>query len=262
MKNIKFSIITPVHVWNEDRKAWLYRAIESVKNQTYDNFEMVLINDGSVLDIDVPKYKWLKVLNQPHNERVIAYNLGFREAKGDWFCLLDSDDEYAPNYLEKCAEFIRSNPGYEIFNFGCKYVHKDGKITLREAFTPKELEKGHEIFSGGNIVNCTFIWSRKVYEQLGGFPKDHINDIDCSDLNYGGVRNLFMGSPYDFSAYAQIEFPELRQFFMVKHPDHPKELVRELGNPWGQDYYLFYKYTRIFHCKPILENYLYIVHPR
>jgi len=259
--NAKFSVVTPVHVWSEDRREQLYRAIESLKKQTYKNFELIIVNDGSTLDVEIPKLDWIKVFNQPHKERIIAYNLGFENTTGNWITLLDSDDEYDPKYLEECANLIIKYPEYRMFNFGCKYIHKDGGTNQRGAFRPKRSNVGHEIFGGGNIVNGTFIWHKSVYESLGAYPPEAITDIDCSDINYGGIRDLSMCSPYDFSAYAQIEFPELRRYFMVKHPDHPKDLPKELGNPWGQDFYLFYKYTRKYHCKPV-EKYLYIVHPR
>ena len=70
-----------------------------------------------------------------------------------------------------------------------------------------------------------------------------------------------MNTPFDFAAYAQIEFPELRQFFMVDHINEPAKIIKELGNPWGQDFYIFYKYTRKYRSIP-LEEYLYIVHPK
>jgi hypothetical protein len=183
-------------------------------------------------------------------------------AKGEWFTVLDSDDEYDPKYLERCVKFIRKYTDYKMFNFGCKFVHKDGGISNRDAFVLPELKVGHEIFGGGNIVSGTYIWHRSIYDDLGAYPIDRITNVDCSEINYGGVRDLFMGSPWDFSAAAQLEFPEIRQFYMVKHPDHPKNIVKELGNPWGQDYYLFYKYTRKYHSKSIAGEHLYIVHPR
>ncbi len=259
-QNPKFSIITPVHVWNQDRADQLIRAIKSVENQTYQNFELIIINDGSILPVDVPHHPWLRVLNQEHLERIIAYNLGFKETRGDWFVLLDSDDEYDPNYLQECANFIKEFPEYKMFNFGCRFIHKDGEVTARDAFQPKELEVGHEVFGGGNIVNGTFIWHRSVYDLLGAFPPAEIPEgIEVPWYRKGA---LSMCSPWDFSSYAQAEFPEIQQFFQTKHPDHPAGLPKELGNPWGQDFYLFYKYTRKYHCKPILEKYLYLVHPK
>jgi len=260
--DIKFSVITPVHIWSEDRREWLFRAIKSLKNQTYQNYEHIIINDGSTLDVEIPSDDHTVVINQVHEERVIAFSSGFALARGDWFVILDSDDEFDPQYLEKCVSFIKKYPKYKMFNFGCKYIHKDGGTALRDAFLLPKKKVGHEIFGGGNVVSGTFIWHRSIYDDIGAFPQSHITNIDTTDINYGGVRDLYMGSPYDFSAYAQLEFPEIRKYYMVKHPDHPKHLVKELGNPWGQDYYLFYKYTRKYHSKPILGEYLYWVHPR
>jgi len=84
MKEPKFSIITPVHVHNEQRGNDLLRAIKSLELQTYKNFELIIINDGSTMEVDIPKHDWIKTINQPHNEWVIAYNKGFKKATGDW----------------------------------------------------------------------------------------------------------------------------------------------------------------------------------
>ena len=125
-KGPKFSIFTPVHVWNQDRKDQLFRCIESIKKQTYKNYEHIIINDGSTLEVEIPKDDKTIVINKTHEERIIAFNEGFKIATGDWFAILDSDDEYDPQYLEKCVEFIQKWPEYKMFNFGCRYVHADG----------------------------------------------------------------------------------------------------------------------------------------
>lgn len=257
----RFSIITPVHVWNEYRKNSLLRAIESVKNQTFQDFEHIIINDGSPVAFEVPNYEWIKVITKTHEERIIAYNAGFKEATGQYFCLLDSDDEYEKTYLERFNYHIKRHPKYRLFNCGARYDHKDGNVSTRNAFRPKKEAVGHEVFSGGNIVNGTFVWKKEVYDKLGAYPEATIQNIDCSEINYGGVRDLFMGTPYDFSAMAQLEFPEIRQYFMVDHDNEPHKIIKELGNPWGNDFYLFYKYTRRWHSYAF-DEYLYIVHPK
>lgn len=266
----KFSIITPVHLWSEDRVNWFKRCIESVEDQQFKDFEWIVINDGSVIEFDWDSLLMNKnipsvvLTSVPHGERVIAYNKAFSVARGEWFCLLDSDDEFKPNYLSRVDFFTTKYPKFKMFNFGAVYAHKDDKYTYRDPFTPKAKGKGHEAFGGGNIVNGTFVFNRKVYEDLGAFPGDeegYLEKVDTTDLNYGGVRDLFMGSPWDFSAAAQLEFPEFRDQFLIDKEAEPEKVIRELGNPWGQDFYLFYKYTRKYHSKPIREH-LYIVHPR
>lgn len=265
MQNPKFSIITPVHLWNDYRVQMFLKTIESVRKQTSKKFEWIIVDDGSTAP-----FLWEKalkvhdeviVIHKEHEERVVAYNVAFEKARGEWFVLLDSDDELRVDALHTMTEYIRKSPKAKMFNFGCVYHHKDGKMTVRDPFRPKRKKVGHEQFGGGNIVNGTFIFKREVYEDLGAYPQTNIKDIDTTEINYGGRRDLFMGTPYDFSAAAQLEFPEIREYFMVDHENEPQKIIKELGNPWGQDYYLFYKYTRKYHSKPF-DQHLYIVNPR
>jgi glycosyltransferase involved in cell wall biosynthesis len=258
----RFSVISAVHVYNEETYKELLRAIESVAKQTFDldKVQYIIVNDGSTFAFHIPKYPFIKIINQENLQRYEAYNHGFREAKGEIFTLLDGDDEYDPDYLKKVDKWFKKYPN-KIFNFGCKYYHLDGEIAYRDAFEPKKEKKGHEVFGGGNIVWGTFAFHRSVYDKLGAFPPLLVKNVDCSSINYGKVRDLNTMSPYDFSAYAQIEFPEIRKYFMVDHENEPNKIIKELGNPFGQDFYLFYKYTRIYHSKPIHEEYLYGVHP-
>lgn len=236
------------------------RAAESVEKQTFKDFEWIVVNDGSTVEFPVPK--WAKVINKVHEERVAAFNAGLKEAKGEIFCFLDSDDEYEPNYLERVDSFFRQYKE-KIFNFGARYINQDGSEWLRGAFKPRRRKVGHVTFGGGTIVNGTFAFHRDVYKDMGGFPPTLVKDIDCSDLHYSeGPRELSMMTPYDFSAYAQMQYPEIRKFFMVDHEAEPRwKIIKELGNPWGNDYYLFYKYTRKYHSK-VIDEPLYIVHSK
>ena len=261
----KFSIVTPTHCWNDYRKMSIARAIKSIENQTFKDFEYIIVNDGSTVEFKVPK--WVKLINKQNEERVIAYNTGIKEAQGKIICLLDSDDEYEPEYLERVNGYYNEFKDFKLFNFGCRYVHKDGGENFRGPFKPKRRKVGHEIFGGGNIVNGTFTFHRSVYDSLGAYPEQVIKDIDCTEINYPAfrgqekpyIRDLWMNTPYDFSAWFQLEFPEQRKFFMVNHEAEPSKIIKELGNPWGQDHALWYKYTRKYHSKPIDDTNL-IVH--
>jgi len=236
---MKFSVIIPVYIHNLKRLEALERAINSVRYQTFHDFEVIVVNDGSRVPWEPPKHNWLKVLEQKHQERIIAYNHAFKEAKGEIICLLDSDDMYSPYYLEAVDEMYQKYPEYKMFNFGSIHMHPDYRVNLRGTFKPEVKEVGHEMFGGGRIVNGTFVFKRECLEDKDIFP--HTTN------------------PWDFSTMAQEEFPEIKPMFTVDHPDHPEGLVKELGNPWGNDFFLYYKLTRKFHCKPI-DIFLYIVY--
>ena len=269
MAKLKFSIITPVNVWNQKRADDFVRCQKSVEKQTFshDKFEHIIVNDGSTIDFKALQYSFVKVINQSHNERVIAYNKALPKALGDVFCFLDSDDEYDPDYLSRVYSMFEKYPEYKMFNFGSRMIHKDGVESSRGSFQPKMLDFGHEEFGGGNIVNGTFVFHRSIFEDLGAYPSDVLKNIDTTEINYPPfkgapkpyIRDLHMNTPYDFSAAAQIEFPEIRKYFMIDHIGEPEKIIKELGNPFGNDYYLFYKYTRKYHSKP-MDDILYWVH--
>ncbi len=237
MSDPTFSIITPYHIHSQERGQQFIRCLDSVKNQSYSVggsseglWEHIIIDDGSALKVDLPDYPWIKRLEQPHLERLIAINQGFKEATKDWIVFLDSDDMLSPFYLEACAAMINQNPDYKVFNFASIHFYNNYQVANRGAFKPAELEKGHEFFGGGNIVNGTFIFHRECYEKLGGFPHQT--------------------NPWDFSKEAQEEFPELKPVFTIINEDNPGGVVRELGNPMGQDFFYFLKLTREYHSKP------------
>jgi glycosyltransferase involved in cell wall biosynthesis len=258
---MKYSILTPAFIGTEQRRNQLYRAINSVQNQTVKDFEHIVINDGSTLEVKIPKS--IKLINQPHLERIVAYYNGMKEAKGDWFAFLDSDDEYVSYYLEACDAMMKKFPEAKMFNFGSIHITKDYKALPRGPFRPPKLDVGHEVFGGGVIVNGTFIFHRSIYEELGGYPAPEVHKVDCKDINYPDkdgnmVRTLGSSSPWDFAAFYQVKYPEIRKFF--SHETETWKAIRELGNPFGQDYILFYSYTRKYHSEPFDCN-LYIAHP-
>ena len=98
-KKPKFTIITPCYSYNDWRYQMLLRAINSIENQTFKDYEHILVNDGSIHWPANPKAEKLKILNQDHQERIIAYNHAFEKAKGEWIALLDSDDESLPEKM-------------------------------------------------------------------------------------------------------------------------------------------------------------------
>jgi glycosyltransferase involved in cell wall biosynthesis len=240
---MKFSVITPLYIYDEKRKKDFLRSCVSLSSQSFRDFEHIIIDQTENEDWEVrAKGNYLlnnvKVIRQDHVERVFALREGFKQAEGEWICLLDSDDIYLPHYLETVNAMIEQNPEQKLFNFGNIYIYKDGRVTTRDAFQPKKLEVGHEIFNGGTVVNGTFVFKRELWEELGDFP----------------TTTDKLWNPWDFSMAAQEEFPELKTFFVVDHPDHPEGCPKELGNPWGQDYYLFYKYTRKYHSLAVNKH--------
>ena len=83
----------------------LHFAVDSVLNQTYKDWELIVVDDGStdntkeIVEEFVKIDKRIKYIFQENKERSAARNNGIKKAKGDWICFLDSDDIYHMNHL-------------------------------------------------------------------------------------------------------------------------------------------------------------------
>jgi len=106
---LNISVIIPTY----NRKHTLSRAIKSVNDQTYEPFEIIIVDDGST---DGTK-EWLakrhprvQYIYQPNAGVSAARNLGIKSAQGDWISLLDSDDEWLSQKLEKQVKAVKEDP--------------------------------------------------------------------------------------------------------------------------------------------------------
>ena len=116
LKKALISIVIPTY----NRTKFLEEAIHSVFSQTYKNFEILLINDGSqstyrkaIEDIlsSLPRKETIRLFHNQNN-RGIAFcrNLGVMEAKGDFITFLDDDDSLHPNFLQEMTAALQNNP--------------------------------------------------------------------------------------------------------------------------------------------------------
>lgn len=105
MKNIKFSIIIP----NYNKGPYIKECLNSVINQTYKNYEIIFIDDGSTDEsLDVIKNYDLRLFKTKHLYAGGARNKGIDESTGDYIVFLDSDDYFTSNnVLEKLANLIK-----------------------------------------------------------------------------------------------------------------------------------------------------------
>ncbi len=118
MNNPLFSVIIPTY----NRAVMLYKSISAVVNQTFEDWELIVIDDASndntykvVSDFENYKIKYVK--NELNIERSASRNKGIELAKGKYICFLDSDDIWEPNHLEVIYNYLTSNNFPEILLF-------------------------------------------------------------------------------------------------------------------------------------------------
>ena len=104
-----FSIIIPTY----NRAHHLKLAIESVLNQDISEWELIIVDDGSIDNtrevVESFKDSRINYFYQPNSERSVARNNGITKARFEWICFLDSDDYFLKNHLGNFKEFLYSN---------------------------------------------------------------------------------------------------------------------------------------------------------
>ncbi len=143
----KFSVVIPVY----NKLPHLERSINSVLEQTYTDFELLLIDDASTdgssdkLEEFVGNDIRLFTRNEPGPGGYAARNLGIKEARGEWIAFLDADDTWYPDHLEKLKKLISVNPDLYFVGSGWQTLRDNN---LREnAYYAKYKKKGNQIIS-------------------------------------------------------------------------------------------------------------------
>lgn len=131
------SILMPVY----NAGFFVSEAIESINSQTYKNWELVCVDDGSNDDslIILKKYarldKRIKILKNRVNKGIsYSLNRAIAIAKGEYLCRMDADDISLPNRLEKQMEFLKKNPKVVACGGQVEMIDNKGKLIGRKYF--------------------------------------------------------------------------------------------------------------------------------
>ena len=126
------SVIVPVY----NVELYVKEAIASILAQTYNNLEVIVINDGStdntanIVEALKASDSRIVFINNPTNQGVgYARNCGLREAKGEYLAFLDGDDIWLPDKIELQLHAFKINPLLEIVNCGGNVINAAGVVT-------------------------------------------------------------------------------------------------------------------------------------
>lgn len=119
----KFSIIIPVY----NVENYIKRCLDSVKNQTYKDYEVIIVNDGSTdKSIEIAKKYDFTIINQNNTGLSAARNNGVKKAKGEYIIFLDSDDYIDKDLLKELYESIDNNP--DLIRYQIRTVDDNNEI--------------------------------------------------------------------------------------------------------------------------------------
>lgn len=194
--NPKISVIIPSY----NHAQFVGEAINSVLQQTFQDFEILIIDDGSsdnsvaiIQTIDDPRIKFL--VNEENHGAVYTTNKMIELASGDYMALLNSDDMWEPAKLEKQIRFLEENKNYGAVFTQAKIIQEDG--TLLE-------DRSHHYGSIFKQVNKTrFEWLYYFFD--AGNALCHPSILIRKEVYHGvGLYNPLMASLPDFDMWVRV----------------------------------------------------------
>ena len=185
-KEVYFSVVIPLY----NKYPHIKECIESILNQEYQNFEIIVVDDASTDNslsvVKTFKDERVRIIKRTNSGAggYAARNLGAKNAKYDWIAFLDADDLWMKNHLLKMKDAIQAN--YEFSIFSCSW----------STYNPPNMIKNHEYYIKYNglgdhlidmrhylrniIENKRFtnsdviVLKKTLYDRIGGFPENVI----------------------------------------------------------------------------------------
>ncbi len=174
---MKFTVVIPLY--NKERH--IGRAIKSVISQTYEDFELIVVDDGSTdnsieeaIRIEDPR---IRLIKQSNGGVSSARNKGISLAKYDYIGFLDADDAWKPNFLETIKELIEKYPMAGAYATSYEIRRIDGTVT--PSLSVRNLEKSWEgiiddyfkfSLQAPLISASSVVIPKRVFNHLGAFP--------------------------------------------------------------------------------------------
>ncbi len=285
---MKISVITSAY----NAQATIDRTIQSVLNQTFTDFEYIIIDHGStdktaeIIDKYVRLDNRVKKLSIDVNSGFIgvAVNLGLKHATADYFCVIDADDAYVENFLEVMyGDTIKNKSDVSV----CGYTFLDGNLDIvnrKKIDTPYFLTDKESYSNFLNNEICKFsgvmfidVWWNKLYKK-SFFEKHNLkfdessNHVGDSFLNTMVFYNQPIVSfiPFEGLLYSTFNgestsesYPKNRYLEYIRYADQWLNLLTKFDFSkknflkLGKQYFVSLHYVKLLNSKENLSNIVY-----
>ena len=210
---MNISVIIPTF----NRRQTLDRAIDSILSQTYQPYEIIVVDDGSTdgtADWLSANYSSLQIIQQSNKGVSSARNTGINSARSDWIALLDSDDEWLPDKLEIQVKLLQNNEEL-------RFCHTN-EIWIRNGVRINQMKK-HQKYGGNIFKKCLDICRISPSSSL--FHTSVIKDVGLFD------ESLDVCEDYDLWLRITAKYPVLflDQPLIKKFGGHTDQLSRVFG---------------------------------
>lgn len=187
---------------------FINEAIESILKQTYKEWNLTIVNDGSVdntkelIEEYTKKYPdKINLISKEQNEGTAnALNILIKSVSGKYICWLSADDLYTPDMLKESVEFLEKNDQFDLVFSDYETINENSEFVQKSVFKKviEELKEGkifqpykHLLTSGHCIHGCTVMAKSFCFREVGGFnPKyKYAHDYDIW-LRMASIYNI------------------------------------------------------------------------
>ena len=197
-----FSIVIPLY----NKEGSIKKTLESVLNQTFQNFEIIVVNDGSkdsslqvVKSINDSRFRIIDKLNGGVSS---ARNTGIKEAKNEWIVFLDADDLWEENHLETISRMIVKFNNDHVF---CtSFIRSNQSLPAKQDYNISIIENYFV-----EAIKCHFFWTsvtainKKVFDNVGVFNESLSRGEDLDLWARIGMKYRFIRSHEITAIYVQ-----------------------------------------------------------
>ena len=205
---MKFTPLISVVIPAYNAEQFLDETLESVLSQTYENWECIIVNDGSTDNTESIAKKWCEkdarfcYFYKENSGVSDTRNLGIKEARGEYIAFLDADDLYMPNFLEVCLENLVEKDVdlvapkmLEFWDVRNGVIEDEDKKDY--LYSGKE---GIALFLHSNRLTMALLCKKSVMDEVGGFTwHKKAEDLHCwLKVLFAGYKIYRLGEYYAY----------------------------------------------------------------
>ena len=234
---MKIDVIIPTY----NREASIKRAIDSVLNQSYKNFLLIVVDDGSTdqtntLLENYKNHSQIKILKQNNSGVSAARNFGVKYSNSDWIAFLDSDDEWLPHKLETQVEFIKNHLAISFIHGEEIWYRNNVRVNPKVKHSKSSIDLFKRSLEFCLISPSTVLIKRDLFNKYGPFNEDF---VVCEDFDLWNkiLARLDVGF---------IETPLINKF-----GGHTDQLSTQFK---AMDTFRIKSLINLFHCSDITKE--------
>ncbi|MGF1491708.1 MAG: glycosyltransferase family 2 protein [Microcoleaceae cyanobacterium] len=216
------SVVMPAY----NSEKYIDKAIESILNQTYPDFELVVVDDGStdrtaeIIKSYIRKDPRVRLVAGAHQGVSEARNKGVEASRYDWIAVMDSDDIALPTRLDKQLNAARNNPNVIAWGTYIHHINSEGKILSLNSLGPLNEAEFYRAYNAGcpiNLHHPTVIYRKEIFIKVGGYDTKYKAAHDFELLDRMGVYGPLLAIPEPLLLYRlHSQSISMNRFFLQK----------------------------------------------